>query len=119
MRRRSIFLGNQILSAGNEVVEDILFARKVAGRVPLFAVLGAAADIGIDENAALIEPDARELSLEKGLGADAVAAITSQQRGMRAVELRSLEANNVEGNAGAVFRGGEIADDFGIVEIDR
>ena len=67
MRRGGVFVVNQVLSAGDEVVEDILFVGEVSGLVPLFAILASAAQNGRDEDAALVEPEARAGPYEVGL----------------------------------------------------
>src|SRR5438309_457435 len=49
---------DEVFSASGEVVEDILLFGQVAGLVPFLTELAAAAQVGDDINAALIEPDA-------------------------------------------------------------
>ncbi len=96
-------LVNQVLGAGDEVVEDILFVGEVSGLMPLFAILASAAQIGDDIYAALVEPEARAGPYEVGLFVDAVAAVAVKQRWIGAIELGSFAADDVHRHACAVF----------------
>jgi NADH:ubiquinone oxidoreductase subunit E len=49
--------GDQMFSAGDEIVKDVLFAIQHAGLVPLFAVLAAAAQVGDHIDAARVKPN--------------------------------------------------------------
>ena len=77
----------------------------------------AAAKISDHVNAALVEPQARPDAGEVGLLVDAVSAVAFDQRGVAAVEPGAFAANDVQGNARAIFRSGKFADDFGVVEV--
>ena len=103
MRGRCVFLIDQVLSAGNEIVEDVLLARQVAGLVPLLSIFAAAAEVGLHENPALVEPKAREQSSKTRFCADAIASIANEECGMRAVEFDSFEPDDIHGNARPVF----------------
>ena len=86
--------------------------------MPFLAVFGAAAEVGAHQDATLVQPNARERPCEAGFRTDSVSAVAAEQRGIGAIELRSLEPNDVDGNTCPVFRGGESADNFGIVEVN-
>ena len=49
-------LGDQPLGRGDEVVEHVLLLERLAGQVPLFAVLAAAAQVGHRQHAAQFHP---------------------------------------------------------------
>src|SRR5205823_12174157 len=49
--RIRVFFRDQILGSGDEVIKDILFALAHARSVPLFAIFGAAANVGQGEDA--------------------------------------------------------------------
>src|SRR5581483_6738983 len=110
---------DQIFRAGDEVIENILLAREIAGLVPLLAVLSASAQIGDHVNPTVIKPDPSQRSQEVRAHADVVSAITFQQYGISAVEPGSLFANDVQGYARAVLGGRKLAYDLGILEADR
>src|ERR1700733_731454 len=117
MRGRGVFLVDQKLSAGKEVVEDILLVREIAGFVPFFAVFGATAEVCVDVDAALIEPNTREGTQEKRFLIDAVAAISVEQSWIVVVEAGVFAADDIQGNTSAVFGNGEGANHFRVVEL--
>ena len=106
-----------MLGAGDEVVEDVLLVGEVSVFVPLLAVVGAAADVGEDEDAALVEPESSGSSGEVWLFADSVAAVSVEKGGCGAVDWCSLAADDGEGYVGSVFGDGELADCFCVVEV--
>ena len=48
---------HQVLGAGDEVVEHVLLLRRLPGVVPGLAELAAAAQVGVGEDAAVVEPE--------------------------------------------------------------
>ena len=109
---------DKVLSTSDEVVKDILLASEVACLVPVFAVFDAATEVGGCRDATLVEPNACLGSDKKWFLADVEATVTVKQHGVGAVELRAFAANDVEGNAGAVFGHGKVTHDFGVIELD-
>ena len=87
--------------------------------MPLAAVLPAAADVGDHVGAAGVEPHAARGAEEERRVADPVAAVAVEQHRVGAVQLRSLAADDVQGDAGAVLRRREHAQHFHVVEVDR
>src|SRR6516164_493213 len=97
--RRSVLAVDEVLGAGGEVIKDILLVCPAAGLVPLFAVFAAAAQVGHDPNAALVEPDPTRAG-KSGLLAAIEAAVAGQERRIAAVPLRPLALDDVEWNLG-------------------
>src|SRR5207237_706079 len=95
MRRTGVVMIDQIAGAGYEVIEDVLLLRQISGLVPFFPELAATAQIGDGVHTALIEPPPPQCS-EPGLEADVVAAVTGEQRRIRAVESRVFPSNDVQ-----------------------
>src|ERR1022692_4170015 len=92
--RPRVLLLDQIFSGGREIIEHVLFFREIPGPVPFLTELAAAADIRHHKNAATIEPKpAGEIKTRRH--ADAVTAVAVKQRGIVAVALRSLLADDV------------------------
>ena len=56
LRRRSVFVGDEVLSCREKIVEHILFLLKHARLVPGFAVLATAAQIWLRVETALFHP---------------------------------------------------------------
>ena len=89
--RVRVFLIDQILGGGREIIEDVLLFGEVPGLVPFFAELAAAAHVGHDIDAAAIEPEPPG-EIEGRRHADAVTAVAIKQRRIVSVQLRSLSA---------------------------
>ncbi len=92
-----------MLGGGDHVVKDILFLVEHAGAVPVFAELGAAAQIGDGVDAAVLHPEIGGAA-EGGSEADVEAAIGGEQRGIVATFLHALFMHDEHGDARAVFR---------------
>ena len=115
---RGDLAGDQFLGDRGEIVEHVLLPGQRALLMPDLAIFAAAADIGDDEHAAGIQPQARAAAGETWVEDHAIAAIAIQQRRCRAVRRRALLADQGIGHLGAVLRRGEGALDLGIVELD-
>ena len=111
-RRRGDFAGDEVLADGGEVVVDALAVGLEAGFVPGGAELAAAADVGEDEDAAVLEPELADGGgVARGFG-DFEAAVGVEQRGVGAVVLHVFAVDDEVGDLGAVFGGGfELLDD--------
>ena len=93
---------NQIFRRSSEVVEHGLLFREIAGLVPVFAELAAAANIRHHIHAAVIKPKpARKFKIRGH--ADSVAAISIKQRRVLSVPFHSFAENDVERNFRAVL----------------
>ncbi len=104
--------------AGGEIIEDVLFVGQIAGEMPGLAVLAAAAEIGDDEDAATIKPEAMaEVKLRAQT--DSVAAVTGEEDGIGAVELETPAMQNIQRDFRTVPRDGKLAHHLDIAEIDR
>src|SRR5579884_698072 len=110
---------NQVLSAGDEIIEYILLARQVASFVPGISVFATTTEIGDHINATLVQPDAPHRSDEMRSFTDCVTAVGVQQSWIRAVELGSFAADDVQRHSGAVLGSSEPADHFRVIELDR
>src|SRR5277367_3142900 len=84
---RSVVMIDEILCAGCEVVEDILLVQEFARRMPALAIFRATAQIGLDENAALVKPQPTKRSQKPWRGANRKPAIAGDQRWFGPVEL--------------------------------
>src|SRR5271165_2090954 len=109
MRRRGIFLFDQVLRRREEIVENVLLVGECPGHMPLFAILSPTTKICINEHASLIQPNADEWASKKRFLADAVATVTVQDRRIDAVELDPFAAKDIQRDACAIFGEGEIA----------
>src|SRR5450755_2540526 len=118
MGGRGVLVGDQVLSAGGKIVEDVLLVSQVTFLVPFFSVFTPATNVGGHIDAALVEPGAGGRSREIRLLVHPVAAVTVEYRGIAAVKLGAFAAKYVERHAGAILGNGEFADHFGIVEIE-
>ena len=76
-----VFLLDQILGRGREIIEHVLFVRQIAGLVPFLAELAAAADVGDDIDPAAIEPEPPG-KIERRRHADAVTAVAISSVGL-------------------------------------
>jgi hypothetical protein len=112
LRMRRVMLRDQIFARGREIVEHVLLFGEHAFLVPAFAIFLAAPDIGDGVDAAGIEPEPPGRAEKRRRLADAVAAITVEQRGIPAVELRGFFHDHIDGNFRAVLRGRENARHF-------
>src|SRR5205823_6682492 len=92
---RSVVRANQKPRASHEIVEDILLVGKTARQMPAFAAFATAPQVRNGDDAALIEPNAAG-EIEVRREADAITAVTSQNRGKLAIQSRSLLAHDVE-----------------------
>src|SRR6202050_1972924 len=54
--RAGVFVFDQVLSAGDEIVDGVLFGQLVAGAVPLLAVFAATANMRERDDAATFQP---------------------------------------------------------------
>ena len=116
--RVGVLLVDQVLGAGNEVVEDVLLLGEVAGPVPILAELAAAAEVGDGVDAALLQPDLANHIEARHLAA-AVAAVAVENRWVLAVEFCVLLLDDVERNPRAVLRDGDFANHLAIAEVGR
>ncbi len=98
-----ILFGDQVLGGGDHVIEDILFFVEHAGAVPVFAELGAAAQVGDGEDAAVLHPEISGAA-EGGREADVEASVGGEQRGVVPIFLNAFFMHDEHGDAGAVFR---------------
>lgn len=87
--RKGVALFDQELGRAGKVVEDVLFVGELAGLVPLFAVLTAAAQTRHRVNAAHLHPHDRRHPEPRRQG-DVETAIAIQVRRVLAVELDAL-----------------------------
>src|SRR5262249_35882356 len=113
-----VFLLDQILGAGDEIIEDVLLFGEVATPVPFFAEFAAASEVGNGIDAALVQPDAANEVEARHLAA-AVAAVAVENARVPAVKPCAFLANDVERNARAIFRDSEIANHFAVAEVGR
>ncbi len=84
--RRGVLLLDEILGRGDEIVEDVLFLVEHAGLVPGLAVLAAAAQVGLGEDAAVLQEDDVGRA-EAGRDGDVEAAVGREEGRVLAVEL--------------------------------
>ena len=91
---------------GGEVVVDALAVGLEAGLMPGGTELAAAANVGEDVDAAMLEPQLADVGGIVGRLGDLEAAIGVEQRGVGAVELHVLAMDDEVGDAGAVLGGG-------------
>ncbi len=112
-RRGEVILRVMRSSAdGGEVVIDALAVGFEAGLVPGGAELAAAADVGEDVDAAVLEPELAEGAGVGGRVGDLEAAVCGEERGVGAVVLEVFAVDDEVGDLGAVFGGGvELLDD--------
>ena len=73
------------VGAGGEIVKDVLLVEQVSCGVPAFAVFRTAAYVGLDVDAAVIEPQAAEGAEKVRRGADAITAIAGEEGRVRTV----------------------------------
>src|SRR5262249_39827078 len=92
--RVRVFLVDEILGAGNEVVEDFWFLGKIAGAVQFSTDLAPPAKIGEGVDPPLFQPDAADEIEARHLAA-AVAAVAIKDGWILAVELGALLPNDV------------------------
>ena len=92
---------DQVLGAGDEVVEDVLLPGERARAVPVLAELRSPAQVGQREDSAAVQPHP-QAGVEVRRLADPVAAVSREQRRVRAVEPRALAAHDAHGHARAV-----------------
>src|SRR6202040_3236337 len=118
MSRRRVLMADQVFSAGDEVVENILLASEVPSSVPFFAVFAAAADISGNVNPALIEPNSSIGADKVWLLVNAVTTIPIQQRGVAPIDLHAFAANDVNRDPGSIYRDSEVADNLGVIELN-
>jgi len=109
---------NEVFGASGEIVKYVLLPSEHAREVPIVTVLGAAAQIGLRENATLVKPNA-DVDVVHRADADPKTAIPGEESGILSVELRATSPNDVDRDSGTVFRGGELAHDFGVAEVGR
>jgi hypothetical protein len=87
MLRRCVFLIDQELCTGSEIIEDILFVEQVAASMPALAILCTTAQVGGNEDAAVIEPEASESAKEPRRLTDGITAVARQESGICPIEL--------------------------------
>src|SRR5271157_830318 len=117
MRRRGIFLFDQVLRRREEIVEDVLLVGECPGHMPLFAIFSPTTEICIYEHTSLVQPNADEWAGKKRFLADAVSTVTVQDRRIGAVELDPFAAKDIQRHTCAIFGEGEVANDFRVVEL--
>ena len=88
-RSVGIFVIDQIMRAGGEVVEHVLFFRQHAGLVPGFAIFAAAAQIGNGDYYTVVE-QRPALHRKAWLQANVIAAVARQQDRIRSIQLDPL-----------------------------
>ena len=105
-----------MLRRREEIIEHVLFVGQRALCMPVFAEFAAAAQIGIDENAAAIEPKPNIGAKKPGRFAQAKASVAVQQHRIHAVELCAFAANDIDGYGCPVLGLHELANHFGVGE---
>ncbi len=119
MFRRRVLLRDEVLTRGEEIVENILLVRERALLMPLLTVLAAAPQIRRDVHTAGIQPQLRRGAEEARRFDAPVTAVADQHDRIRAVELRILAANDVQGNARSILRRRELTHDLRAGEFHR
>src|SRR6202040_2622904 len=92
--------------------------REIAGEMPRLAELAAAAHVGDGIDAAVIEPQPQHRR-KVGRHADAVAAVTVEQRRVAAVAWRTLARNDGHRHPSAVLRHRILAADDRVLHVER
>src|SRR4030081_1469528 len=98
-----IFLRDQIFAGGDEVVKNILLLLQHASAMPVFAELGAPAQVSDSVNAAVLHPEIHA-AIKSRLQRDIETAVASEQGGVLAILLDSLFVNDKHRNFRSVFR---------------
>src|SRR5208282_3821085 len=88
----------------DEVVKHILLLFQHAGAMPVFSELGTAAQVGDRVNATVLHPE-KHAAAETWRQRDVKTAVAGEQRGILAVLLDSLLADDKHRDFRAVFRG--------------
>ena len=100
--RSRVFLLDQVFACSGEIIEHVLLFCEIAGLVPAFTELPAAADICHHIETAAIEPEpAREIEIRRH--ADPVSAVTVKQRRVLPVAFHAFSKNDVDRNSCAVL----------------
>ncbi|MNJ40241.1 hypothetical protein D3C77_351310 [compost metagenome] len=95
----------QVARDSGEIVEGALAVLAQGRLVPLRPELAAAADVGLDEDAAVLEPQLAHLGLVGGREAGLEAAIAEQDGRAGPVHRQVLRAGDEVGDLGPVGRG--------------
>src|SRR2546428_8793427 len=98
MRWRGVLALNQVLSRCDDVVEHGLLVGEIACLGPLLAVLAATPNVGDYINPALVQPNPPDGSHKTRPQVDAVATVSFEQSGIRAVELCSRAPDDADRN---------------------
>src|SRR6266478_2080360 len=99
---RRIFLGDQPVGGGDEVIEDLLLVQLCSRQVPLLAVLTAAAKIGDRIHSAHLHPD-QPAHREPRRDADLEPAVPEEIRRIPSVQLHPFPEGEEHRHARAVL----------------
>ena len=91
--RAGVALGDEIFSAGNEILPRIGLGGFEAAAIPGFAFFAAAADVGDGEDDT-VQGEIVIANAEGGIEADAVGAVAGEDAGIRAVERHVFPIDN-------------------------
>ena len=111
--RTRVFLFDEILGRGREIIEHVLFPGKITGLVPFLAELAATANVCHHIDTAAIEPETPG-EIEARLHADAIPAIGVEQGGILAVLFGPLPADDVQRNFGSIFGSRQLTGHFDV-----
>jgi hypothetical protein len=98
-----VFLRDEIFAGGDEVIKHVLLFLEHAGAMPVFAEFGPAAQVGDCINAPVLHPQIHA-AVESRCHRDVKTAVAGQQRGVLAIPLDSLFADDKHRNFRAIFR---------------
>src|ERR1700691_997254 len=93
---------DQPLRRGDEVIENILLMQLGAGEMPVFAVLAAAAQVGLSVNASHLKPH-QVRHRERGRKRNVEAAVSIEQHAVLAVEFEPFLVSEKHRDACTVF----------------
>ncbi len=91
-----------VLGSGDEVIEDIKLLHQCSGKVPRLAVLGTAAEVDGDVDAAVFEPY-KTIGAEGRVERDVEASVSVEVHGISAVGLDVAASRHEHGHACAVL----------------
>jgi hypothetical protein len=103
-----VFLRDEVLGAGDEIVKRVALVQQLAVLVPRTAHLPAAAHVGDGDDEAAVE-QAQLPRIEGRIGAGAVGAVAVEHHGVGTVALHALAVDHGDRHAGPVGGGGEEA----------
>src|SRR5438477_2903826 len=109
MFRRSVFLGEQILTNGDQIAPGIGLVRQLSGLVPFAPVLAATANVGVTNDRARIDQGQGAAGEVWSKRRRPVRTISRDERRGTAVELESFPVDQAVRNFHAVFGCGKEA----------